>query len=332
MSYYLGIDIGGSKSHALLTNADGQVLGFGAAGAGNHERVGYDGLASVLGQITRQALAQAGLSVEQIAGAGFGLCGYDWESERAPHLEAIQTLGLACPLDLVNDAMLGLLAGSYNGFGISVIAGTSCNACGRDRAGRHGKTIGMGQMLGEAGGGGELVTRALWAIAYAHTRRGRPTRLTEAFLQATGAKDADALIEGYIEGDYVLNAAHAPLVFEVAAADDLVAVEAVRWTGDELGHLAIAVMRQLDLGSEPFDIVLAGNYFKGSALIQESFCERVLTETTNARYTRLEAPPVVGGVLLGMEMHGLPAAHLQRVRSMLQIWDTTTKNSQHRAI
>ena len=326
MSHYLGIDIGGSKSHALITDANGTVRGFGAAGAGNHERVGYEGLASVLRDITRQALAQADLSVEQIAGAGFGLCGYDWDSEREAHLNAINTIGLNCPLELVNDAMLGLIAGSHNGFGISVIAGTSCNACGRDRAGRHGKTIGMGQMLGEAGGGGELVTRALWAIAHAHTRRGNPTGLTDAFLQVTGAKTVDDLLEGYIEGHHVINATYAPLVFEVAAAGDPIALEAVRWTGDELGHLAIAVMRQLDLAHEPFDIVLAGSYFKGSVLIQESFRERVMTETANARYTRLEAPPVVGGVLLGMEMQrGMSPSHLQQVRSVLQTWDSTQK-------
>jgi N-acetylglucosamine kinase-like BadF-type ATPase len=181
----------------------------------------------------------------------------------------------------------------------------------------------MGQMLGEAGGGGELVTRALWAIAHAHTRRASPTRLTEAFLQATGAKTADELLEGYIEGQYVINPTHAPLVFEVAAAGNGAALEAARWTGDESGHLAIAVIRQLDLAHEPFDIVLAGSYFKGSPLIQATFRERVMTETSYARYKRLEAPPVVGGVLPGMEIHGMSPTHLQQVRSVLQTWDRT---------
>jgi N-acetylglucosamine kinase-like BadF-type ATPase len=327
MSYYLGVDIGGSKSHALITDAEGHVVGFGAAGTGNHERVGYDGLAHVLCAITQQAAAQAEISLEQIVGAGFGLCGYDWDSERPAHVNAINSIGLSCPFELVNDAMLGLIAGSHEGVGISVIAGTSCNACGRDRSGNHGKTIGMGQMLGEAGGGGELVTRALWAIAHAHTKRGRPTRLTDAFLQATGAANPEALLEGYIEGHYLIDASYAPLVFKVAAEGDSSAVEAVRWTGDELGHLAIAVMRQLDLGSEPFDIVLAGNYFKGSPLVIEALRARVMTETRQARYVRLEAPPVVGGVLLGMEVHNMPLEALQTARSRLSVWDVAHQNT-----
>ena len=33
-----------SKSHALVADETGRVLGFGSAGAGNHEVVGYEGL------------------------------------------------------------------------------------------------------------------------------------------------------------------------------------------------------------------------------------------------------------------------------------------------
>lgn len=327
MSYYLGVDVGGSKSHALITDAEGRVLGFGAAGTGTHERIGYDGLTRILCEITGQAAAQAGISPDQIAGAGFGLCGYDWESQRPPHLAAVSAIGLTCPFELVNDAMLGLIGGSQQGFGISVIAGTSCNACGRDRLGRHGRTIGMGQMLGEAGGGGELVVRAMWAVAYAHTKRTGPTRLTDAFLQVTGAPTPEALLEGYVQGGYAIDASYAPLVFQVAAEGDPAAIEAVRWTGDELGHLAVAVMRQLEWGDDPFDLVLAGSYFKGSPLVIEALRARVMTESTQARYIHLEAPPVIGGVLLGMEMHGVPSASLQTARSRLQMWNTAQQNT-----
>ena len=55
MKYFLGVDIGGTKSHALIADESGQVVGFGRAGAGNWEGVGYDGLQQVcwLSQIKR---------------------------------------------------------------------------------------------------------------------------------------------------------------------------------------------------------------------------------------------------------------------------------------
>ena len=43
--YYLGLDVGSSKTHALIADAAGRCVGFGAAGAGNYQTVGYDGLA-----------------------------------------------------------------------------------------------------------------------------------------------------------------------------------------------------------------------------------------------------------------------------------------------
>ncbi len=67
--YFLGIDIGGTKSHALIADESGQVVGFGRAGSGNWEGVGYDGLQRVLGTITDQAIAKAGIDRAQIAGA-----------------------------------------------------------------------------------------------------------------------------------------------------------------------------------------------------------------------------------------------------------------------
>ena len=71
--YYLGIDIGATKSHALIANEEGQAVGFGSAGPGNHEVVGWDGYRSVLRNITQQALASAKISIEQVCGAGFGV-------------------------------------------------------------------------------------------------------------------------------------------------------------------------------------------------------------------------------------------------------------------
>ena len=34
MKYFLGVDIGGTKSHALIADENGQAVGFGQAGAG----------------------------------------------------------------------------------------------------------------------------------------------------------------------------------------------------------------------------------------------------------------------------------------------------------
>ena len=117
MHYFLGIDIGGTKSHALIADETGRAVGFGQGGPGNHEVVGYSGLEAMLLDVTHQALAMAGIGIEQIAGAGLGVAGYDWPSELEPTLAAIRPLGLCAPLEVVNDTIIGLVAGSETWLG-----------------------------------------------------------------------------------------------------------------------------------------------------------------------------------------------------------------------
>ena len=57
MKYYLGVDVGGTKTHALIADDTGQALGFATGGPGNWEGVGYDGLTRVLLECLRACAA-----------------------------------------------------------------------------------------------------------------------------------------------------------------------------------------------------------------------------------------------------------------------------------
>jgi N-acetylglucosamine kinase-like BadF-type ATPase len=257
MEYFLGIDVGSTKTHALITDESGQALGFGKAGAGNHEVVDYPGLKAALIESMTMALEKAGITREQIAGAGFGVSGYDWPSERPPTLEAIATLELSCPVEAVNDTVLGVLAGASQGWGIAVVAGTGNNCWGWDARHRTGRVTGMCGGFGEFCGSGELVWKAFHNVVHAWTRRGPPTQLTQAFIERLGARDATDLLEGVSQERYHLEAGAAPMVFQVAYAGDAVAQEVIAWAGHELGMLVISVVRQLSFQKLDFEVVSA---------------------------------------------------------------------------
>jgi N-acetylglucosamine kinase-like BadF-type ATPase len=306
--YFLGVDVGSTKSHVLIADDLGQALGLGTGGCGNPDSVGYDGFAEVLRTATDEALAAAGITRDEIAGAGFGIGGYDWPSQREPILQAIGTLGLDAPLEPVNDAVIGLVAGAEEGWGVAVVAGTSCNCWGWDRDRRIGRMTGH-SWLGEAAGGSELVLKAIQAVALEWTWRGPPTRLSSAFVELTNAQDVAGLLEGLSAGHIQLGSEAAPLVFRVAAGGDPVAHELILWAGRELGSMANGVIRQLGFEALAFDVVLAGSFFNGSPLLAETMREVILPVAPGARLVRLRVPPVVGGVLLGMEQAGMkPAA------------------------
>jgi N-acetylglucosamine kinase-like BadF-type ATPase len=310
--YFLGIDVGGTKSHALIADEDGHAVGFGEGGPGNYEVVGWDGLRRTLQAITDQALASAGITRERIAGAGFGVAGYDWPGEREPTCQAIDALGLSAPYELVNDAVVGLLAGAAQGWGVVVVAGTSNNCRGRDRQGREGRITGCGPQFAEYGGASEMVARVVQIITLAWSKRGPDTRLTEAFIELTGAADVLDLLEGLALGRYRLSAAAAPLIFQVAAEGDAVAQEVIRWAGRELGSLAVGVIRQLGMEALAFEVVLAGSLYEGGSTLIEPLRETIQAVAPGARLVRLTAPPVVGGVLLGMEQVGMKPFSLRQ--------------------
>jgi len=305
MRYFLGVDVGATKTHALIAKENGQVCGFGEAGPGNHEGVGYDGLAFALQTATGQALVRAGLSITQISGAGFGIGGYDWPSERESTLRSIKTLNLSAPFEAVNDAIIGLLAGARQGWGVAVVAGTGCNCWGWDRQRRIGRMTGMGWQMGEAAGAGELVEEGIRHVAREWSLRGPSTRLTQAFVELTGAKNVEDLLEGITQDRYSIGAEAAPLIFRIATEGDAIARELVEWAGRELGGLAIGVIHQIGLEGLEFDIVLVGSLYDGGPLLTNIMQQTVQAVAPGAHFVRLTVPPVVGGVLLGMEQAGL---------------------------
>jgi N-acetylglucosamine kinase-like BadF-type ATPase len=303
--YFLGVDVGSSKTHALIADDQGNTLGFGRGGAGNHEGVGYEGLEKALQESTSQALAMAGLTVGQIHGAGFGVAGYDWPSERQPTLRSIATLDLLCPLEAVNDVDIGLIAGTSEGWGLVIDAGSGNNVRGRTPAGRVAGITGCGGRFGEYGGSSELVQRALVAITYAWTHRGPPTRLTPIFMEYVGATDIVDFLEGVGSDRYFLKSEMAPLVFQAAEAGDVVAQYVVTWNSRELGNSAVGIIRQLGFQKLDFEVVLIGSMFNGGSLAIEPMKQVIWEEAPGARFVRLNCEPVVGGVLLGIQTAGL---------------------------
>jgi N-acetylglucosamine kinase-like BadF-type ATPase len=310
--YYLGIDLGGTKGHALIADGNGRALGLGIGGPGNHETVGFEEMTRVLMEITTRALMQAGIEKGQLSAAGFGIAGYDWESELPAMQAAIAPLGLTCPCELVNDALIGLAAGAAAGWGVAVVAGTGCNCIGRDEQHRIGRVTGYGATMAEAAGAGELVARAVQAVSLAWSRRGKPTAISQAMIELCDARDLDDLIEGLCTFRYFVDAPFAPRIFELAEAGDEVAGDLIRWAGEQLGSLATGVIRQLGFEGRSFEVILVGRLFEGGARLIDPLREVVLTEASHAQFFRLEVPPVVVGVLLGMELTGARTSDARR--------------------
>jgi N-acetylglucosamine kinase-like BadF-type ATPase len=304
MTLVLGIDGGGTKTHALLADPSGAVAGVGRDGPSNWETVGLEGAIRTLRAVTDRALAQAGAGPRDVGAATFGLGGIDWPSDVERLSPELAPLGLPVTAELVNDAFVALSAGTERPWGVAVVAGTGTVAAGRDPNGRTFRTLGLGHEFGDYGDSTDMSNAALAAVARAYTGMGEPTALTDALLRATGASGVEEMLEGFSRDGLRLPQA-GPLVVLAADQGDRVAVEIMARVGRSLGLAAAAVARRLGLEMLEFEVVLSGGLFMGgNHHLRDALWAELAGTAPRARLVKLEVPPVVGAAVMALERLG----------------------------
>jgi N-acetylglucosamine kinase-like BadF-type ATPase len=143
--------------------------------------------------------------------------------------------------------------------------------------------------------------RGLHMVNYAWIKRIPPTALTRIYIEAAGAKDEMDLMEGLSNGRYRLQTRLAIQVVAAARAGDAAAQDVIRWAGEELGWLAISAARQIEMASEEVEVIQSGSVFEAGEIITKPMRDLVLKHCPKAKLIRLDGPPVIGAVILGIE-------------------------------
>ena len=73
------------------------------------------------------------------------------------------------------------------------------------------------------------------------------------------------------------------------------------WAGEELGWLAVSVARQIEMENDEVEIIQSGSVFEAGEIITKPMRDIVLEHCPRAKLRRLDGPPAVGAVILGME-------------------------------
>jgi len=313
----LGIDGGGTKTHAVIADADGTVRGFATSGPANWEVVGLRGAGESLREAAGRALQAAAAEIGDVTAAVFGLAGIDWDSDLPRMTAEVEQLGVAGAVEVTNDSFIALRAGTADGVGVVVIAGTGAISAGRARDGRTFRTLGQGAEFGDTGSASDVSDAALLAVANAYTGRGPATELTELLCTLYGCRSAAELLERASRGDERSRSA-APTVLRAAEGGDEVARGIVRWAGRELGESALLAAHKLELTGAEFPLVLAGGLFRGdSALLLETLAACVHAEAPGARLVQLDTAPVAGAALRALDLTdgGASGAAAERLRA-----------------
>ncbi|CEA08801.1 BadF/BadG/BcrA/BcrD ATPase family protein [Arthrobacter saudimassiliensis] len=287
----VGLDIGGSKTHAVLIRG-GRVVAEAVAGSANVQNVtvtdAEDALADVFGQLEARDVSRV------VAGAG----GIDTEEDAAALTALIRRAAPDARVDAVHDTRLILAAGRASA-GIAVIAGTGSAAWGVNADGAQARSGGWGYLLGDEGSAYWTAREAVRHTLHRHDRGLPADSLGEAILHGCGAQRPEQLIALFHSAaGRRWWAARAPLVFDAAAAGSTAAARIVERAADDLTELAADVAGRLGL---PGPVVVGGGLGVHQPLLQEQLRSRMARRgLEQVRF--LDRDPVHGVLfLLGLE-------------------------------
>ncbi len=224
MTFFLGIDAGGTATKARLTNAKGEMLAEAAGGPAN-ARIGIEALHTQLLEVCNSAIKNAALSDEEAATirCGMGIAGINRMGMKA-HIQA-----LAFPFANVqfsSDAMIANLGAHLGADGAILILGTG--SVGLVKRGEDSFSIGgYGFPISDEGSGAALGLSAIRHALRALDGRTRPTPLSQAVTKQFehAIPRVIAWMDEAAPGDY---ARLAPLVMDYADNGDEIALSIVR--------------------------------------------------------------------------------------------------------
>jgi glucosamine kinase len=299
----VGVDGGGSKTHAVILDAQQQIIGEGIAGPSNPLRVGIARAALAVREAIDKACAMAQVRRDDIRAAQIGLAGARRKELSARVRDALSNLGIR-DIEVVSDAEIALYGATNGKPGVVVIAGTGSVCCGVNARGKRNCAGGWGPVAGDEGGGAWLARRALRAIAHASDGRGPKTSLAAAacsYFHVTSPEDLSTAIYAPTITNERL-AGFGKQVIEAAKARDSVAREIVAEAGNELGLAVVAVVRNLKLEQERFQVAYVGGVFDaGDELVLGPMRERIHEIAPRAFLAPPRIPPPEAAARMALE-------------------------------
>ncbi|MFM1985573.1 MAG: hypothetical protein RLZZ295_739 [Actinomycetota bacterium] len=291
----LGIDGGGTKTHACVVDLVGNVLGTAANGGANWERSGIASVQSSLNAIIDEALLSASVKRSDIVDSTFALAGIDWDEDLDLFKPVTAALDLENRCTIINDSFAALFAGAPNGIGCVSIAGTGGKSAGRDGS-RTVQTMGMD--LGEGGGAGQLIGLTLDSIARSFHGISPRTQLFSTVPRALGYEDPRAFFTAIARDRVHPDESLAPTIFDLANSGDLAAIDVVTHVAKQHARDIQGIVLQLNFPAGAIPVVRAGGLHTANcSVFNNTFEAELRALVPNAAMSVLEIAPVYGAVV-----------------------------------
>ena len=295
--HVIGVEGGGTKTVAWIAalNSDGTltVRGRGTSGPSNVHAVGHQTTFNNLLDAILKARMQAGLRHQSVDAACLAMAGVDREQEAELFTQWAFTHNIALRVKITNDCEGLLTAGTQEGWGIALVAGTGSITFGRSRNGTITRTGGWGYLMGDEGSAYAVALDGLKAAVRSADGRDPSNQLLPGFLSRLGLKQAEDLLEAiYLSNrDRAWIASLADVVTKAADSGDPPATRILDQAAEELARLVSTTAHKLQLDSEPVPLCYTGGLILNSPALQTRLKEKLFKQQIRlAEYVAVENP------------------------------------------
>jgi len=197
MSYYIGLDGGGSKTEAALSDQNLQVLSRVKGGPTNYHSVGIDHVRNEIECLLSELLSKASIHINDIEGICFGGAGIDSQTDKRVIEQLFNDYGYTKELKIYNDALPAMVAILGEPKGGILISGTGSIAQGVSKNGELVRVGGWGHVIDDVGSGYNIGKDALSAIMQSYDGRIKKSLLWEHLRKELKIEHQEDLV-GYV--------------------------------------------------------------------------------------------------------------------------------------
>ena len=301
--YVIGIDGGGTKTHALLVGMDGTVLAEFTGEGTNLQTVGVPQSSRILFDLITECCKKEQCSPESLQSIVLGIAGAGRSSDKAALVDAMLALGLKKKFPLKNitvetDVRIALEAAFAGGPGIVVVAGTGSIALYRTEDGKLLRAGGWGKIIGDEGGGHSLAKDALNVVMRQFDGRGDKTILTKKAFEHFNISTPEDLIPK-VYHDHVEIASFAPKVLEAVFERDYVAHAVLLKNANEL----VELVRMLTMKVRPkskLPVALMGGLLESENVYSKMVKEKIIGSLPHVVVQKPKFPAAFGAAIIGL--------------------------------
>ena len=299
MSYILGIDQGGTKTFAAITDTEGNILSCHRSAGSFMVESGVPTAVYYMMEAAKVALDSAGLKAEDISSVVAGVKGINWPGDDIMVKNELAKHFTASDITACNYSVIAYYSGTVSDTGAVLCAGTGINAA----LFSGGNCFILGDYLRSSlQGATALSVRAIEAVFQSEIGALPETALTELFLDFAGEKSIDALLKRFMCDEEFLEKIKGltPKIKKLSDEGDEVALDLMTAFAGEVTACFIGALKKKNMVGLDRDIVLTGSVFGRTDGLTAMIADNIKKTAVNANIVYAVYEPIIGACLLGI--------------------------------